>query len=321
MPDPRLLAVAVGAVRAGDRVATPSPAVADALLHVVDDVTVTAVSQAAPGDFDVLVLVDDELTAAGADGEALVAEAERALVPGGVLVVGATGLLVALATAADSQAPAGAYTAAQLSRALGHRGFELELLCAPGAAARLSGDLHGPMDLERDRVDGLLDAGERLVAVARKGRDEPRRSAAFFATLPRKVVAAAVLCRDDAGRVLVVHDSFKRHWTIPGGVVDPGEDPRSGAEREAWEEAGVRVSADAILGVFAAPHPDRLVFVYRARLQGPVGETAPRHAHEIDGVAWVSVDEAMERLAPSVAEQVSRCLSEPGKTWLQPAGA
>jgi ADP-ribose pyrophosphatase YjhB (NUDIX family) len=167
-----------------------------------------------------------------------------------------------------------------------------------------------------DRLPGLLDAGPRVLAAGRAPRDAADRSRAFFDTLPRKVVAAATLTRDPAGRVLIVHDSFRCHWTIPGGVVDADEDPRAAAERETHEESGVRVTATGLLGVFSGSWPDRLVLVYAA---APVatGTPAPRpvHAHEVDDAAWVGLDEALRRINPVTRAQLRRCLDEPGGTW------
>lgn len=201
-----------------------------------------------------------------------------------------------------------------LARAAGHAGLTVIDQLAPGAGSRLTG---GParIDLVADRTPGLLDAGELTVCAARRWRDARDRERAFFASLPRKIVAAAALCRDANGRLLCVHDAFKQRWTIPGGVVDADETPDAAARREAREEAGVDVDLGELLGVFGAAWPDRLTFVYAATAgDEPAG---PAHAHEIDAVEWMELDAALARLVGYVAEQVRCCLRQPGGTWRQ----
>ena len=172
-------------------------------------------------------------------------------------------------------------------------------------------------EADLDVVPGLLDAAPQLLAVGRAPQTMSEHSAIFFSTLPRKVVAASVLCRNDRGEVLVVHDTFKQYWTLPGGVVDADEDPRTGAVREAWEEAGVKVDAGPLLGLFTASWPDRIVLVYGATPVPGAAGAGPVHAHEIDAVAWLPVDEALQRLTPHIAEQVRHCLDHPGGTLRQ----
>jgi ADP-ribose pyrophosphatase YjhB (NUDIX family) len=52
---------------------------------------------------------------------------------------------------------------------------------------------------------------------------------------------AAVLCRDEQGRILLVRQGDSGRWTTPGGAIEPGESPELAAAREAREEAGVVV--------------------------------------------------------------------------------
>lgn len=263
---------------------------------------------------DGILLLDDELSRAGEHAEGMVAEAARALKPGGVLALTVRNRIHAAATGAVLDGRG--FSADELVRAVGQRGFTVELIAAPGATELLAGRSSGELHPHLDRQPGLLDAAPRTLVVARAPADPGARSAAFFASIPLKVAAAAVLCRDDAGRLLVVHDSFRRHWTIPGGVVDADESPLDAARREAWEEAGVAVTVGDLLGVFAASWPDRLTFVYGATpTTGHTPVPAPVHAHEIDGAAWLPLDEALDLLAAYVADQVRCCLDAPGRTW------
>lgn len=314
---PELVAVAVERL-AGTPAVTPSSSTARALTDAGLRIEPVALADLRAQSAAALVLLDDELAHAGERAEGLLACAAQVVARGGLVLAGARSAIHAAVTGrAGGAGPGRAFTAVELSRALAHHGFAVELLCAPGAGRALAGTA-AVYEPEIDRQPGLLDAAPHVVAVGRRYPDDGARSAAFFSSLPRKVVAAATLCHDAQGRLLCVHDSFKDHWTIPGGVVDADEDPRTGAERETWEEAGLRVRGGDLLGVFVSSWPDRLILVYAARaLDDTTKPLVPRHGHEIDDVAWLSLDQALARLAPHVAEQVRRCLDTPGGTWRQ----
>jgi|SRR5579884_197019 len=64
-------------------------------------------------------------------------------------------------------------------------------------------------------------------------------------------VAIAIL--DESGCVLCGLHADKRVWVLPGGLVEPGEQPADAAVREAWEETGLIVEPQGILGVFGGP--------------------------------------------------------------------
>lgn len=311
---PQLVSVARERLDSASSAVSPSARSAAALAGAGLAVRHADLRGVAAGSADGVVLLDDELGAEPDHAEQLVARAAQALAVGGLVLVGVRSAVHAEAVGAPV---AGTYRATELERMLGHRGFAVELLCAPGAARALAGRPPA-YDPELDRQPGLLDAGPWVVAVGRRHADGEARSAAFFASLPRKVVAAAVLCRDPRGRLLCVYDSFKRHWTIPGGVVDADEDPSAGAARETWEEAGVRARVGRLLGLFAESWPDRLVLVYEGTVDGAPGPLAPVHTHEIAAAEWAPLDEALARLNPRTAAQVRRCLEHPGTSWPHP---
>lgn len=65
-------------------------------------------------------------------------------------------------------------------------------------------------------------------------------------------IASYGICVRDGSLLLarfVSPDAAVRHWTLPGGRVEEGEDPVDAVVREVEEETGYRARADALLGV------------------------------------------------------------------------
>jgi ADP-ribose pyrophosphatase YjhB (NUDIX family) len=54
------------------------------------------------------------------------------------------------------------------------------------------------------------------------------------------------------GKLLMVKERWDQGWTMPGGWADVGDVPSESAEREVWEEAGFRVKATKVIGVYDA---------------------------------------------------------------------
>ncbi|OWF54423.1 diphosphoinositol polyphosphate phosphohydrolase 2-like [Mizuhopecten yessoensis] len=76
---------------------------------------------------------------------------------------------------------------------------------------------------------------------------------------------AACLCfKDDAEKeiLLVTSSKDREKWVVPGGGVEPLEDPRNTAEREALEEAGVRGNLGRHIGMFENIEKNHRTTVY-----------------------------------------------------------
>lgn len=82
----------------------------------------------------------------------------------------------------------------------------------------------------------------------------------------RKRVAADVLFRDDAGRLLLVKPTYKEGWDLPGGMAEANESPHDAARRELNEELGLTVPLLGVLCVdWVSPHgpwDDQLAFIF-----------------------------------------------------------
>lgn len=69
------------------------------------------------------------------------------------------------------------------------------------------------------------------------------RRRAVHAGTPNFTVGAVVLLRDAAGRVLLVRQRHSGGWSLPGGLLAPGETPEQAAARELGEELGIPLEA------------------------------------------------------------------------------
>ncbi len=85
--------------------------------------------------------------------------------------------------------------------------------------------------------------------------------------MPERVGCAANgIVFNEAGEVLLQKRADNGWWALPGGWVDPGESVEQAAVREVWEETGLRVSVERLVGVYSDPK-------YYTIMQYPGGET------------------------------------------------
>jgi ADP-ribose pyrophosphatase YjhB (NUDIX family) len=132
----------------------------------------------------------------------------------------------------------------------------------------------------------------------------------FIAYENPKVVVGSVCHWDE--RILLCRraiDPRTGYWTLPAGYLELNEASHAGAEREAWEEAGVRIAIDGLLAVYDIPRISQVQLIYRARLSGP--ELAPGpESLEARLFAWDDIP-WQELAFPSVAwalRQYRECL-------------
>ncbi len=82
-------------------------------------------------------------------------------------------------------------------------------------------------------------------------------------------MAAGFALRDEAGRLLLVHQAYgDRLWDFVGGGAEPGESPEETAIREAREEIGLTVAPRGLIGVYFNRSRSLLVFVFNGVVTG-----------------------------------------------------
>lgn len=126
-----------------------------------------------------------------------------------------------------------------------------------------------------------------------------------------RVGAYAVVVRD--GHVLLTHwvisesqrlysGGLRSGWTLPGGGLEPGEDPEAAAVREVLEETGFVVELTDLLGTDSLhlrpeqrvpDQPQRYLHSLRLVYEGRIiaGDMRVEENGSTDDVRWVPLDE------------------------------
>jgi len=83
-------------------------------------------------------------------------------------------------------------------------------------------------------------------------------------------VSCFVVVFDKEGRVLLCHRRDLDIWNLPGGGLESGELPDEAAIRETYEETGLKIKIDRLVGVYGKPHRNELAFLFRGSVIGGV---------------------------------------------------
>lgn len=75
----------------------------------------------------------------------------------------------------------------------------------------------------------------------------------WFVRRPETSGALAAVWWDD--RLLLVKNSYRSFYTLPGGYVHPGEDPRHAAARELREETSIVIEPTRFTHAYHGTHP------------------------------------------------------------------
>ena len=128
--------------------------------------------------------------------------------------------------------------------------------------------------------------------------------------------SVTAVIRDDDGRVLLQLHAETDEWGLPGGAVEPEEEPTAALVREVREETGLEVAVGGLVGVYGGPdatvryrNGDVTSYVRVAYAARPVGGTLQPDGHESLDARWTT---AADRAALAIPPIVRRVLSDAG---------
>ena len=136
---------------------------------------------------------------------------------------------------------------------------------------------------------------------------EPR---AWHAGLAGVIAVAGALLTTGDGQVLVVRQSYRDAWALPGGICEFGEPPHAGCAREVREETGLRIEPGRLLAVDWQPAASEygprarpsVFFTFDGGIVPPDGEITLQ-ADELDAYRYVPPGDLAGLLPPAVARR------------------
>ena len=131
----------------------------------------------------------------------------------------------------------------------------------------------------------------RLALRVYRGLPRPLRILAVRVIAPGHTVGALCFVEREDGRVLLLRQYHRDGWTLPGGLLNRGEDPAQAVVREVREETGLGVEVDLPFATHVAPGSRRVDVLFHVPVRG---EPAVRADGEAISAEWLALADAGE---------------------------
>lgn len=119
----------------------------------------------------------------------------------------------------------------------------------------------------------------------------------FMDRLHKRVASASVLLTTADDRLLILKAYYKRHWSLPGGLIDDNESIIEAAVREVFEETGIKLShTDLEFYAILDRYSDitrSYSFIFAAEITDKQVASIKLQTSEIDDYRTVSRDQIM----------------------------
>ncbi|MCX7838301.1 MAG: NUDIX domain-containing protein [Anaerolineae bacterium] len=122
----------------------------------------------------------------------------------------------------------------------------------------------------------------------------------------------AVVLSGDRQQVLLLRREVFILWDLPGGGIEPDEDPAEAAVRETREESGYDVTIERFVGTYRCQSVyslggDQLTYVFRARVTGGAPK---RFGLETTGLRWFPVNALPRGAEPLQRQMIAYALAD-----------
>jgi 8-oxo-dGTP diphosphatase len=134
---------------------------------------------------------------------------------------------------------------------------------------------------------------------------------------------ASAVVRDDRGHILFLRRGDDGRWSLPAGMIEPGEQPADAALREIFEETGIRARVERIGGIAmhdsVYPNGDHCQYLsvwFRCRA---VGGTLRADGDESLEVGWFAPDALPPGLDERILLRIKTTAAADAPAWFPPA--
>lgn len=181
-----------------------------------------------------------------------------------------------------------------------------------------TGETYAQNDFQRERYKRLREIAAEIVA--EHSNLDFEKILMFYGdqrgyATPKVDVRGAVF---QENKLLLVQERIDGGWTMPGGWADIGDLPSKAAEREVWEEAGYRVKATRVVGVYDANRiePMNLFHAYKIVFLCDLIDGSGKTSIETSAVGYFGKNEipmylSGERTLPRHIQDAFNCMEQP----------